>query len=42
MKTFEFNCFITIESENYESAIESFNNKTKDISSVYVVEIEEK
>ena len=42
MKTFQFNSFITIESENYESAIELFNNKTKDIASVYVVEIEEK
>ena len=41
MPLFEFTTFITIEAEDYDSAISWFDYKTKDLDT-YVAEIEEK
>ena len=41
MPLYEFTTFITIEAEDYDSAISWFDYKTKDLET-YVSEIEEK
>jgi hypothetical protein len=41
MATYEFNTYITIDAEDYESAISWFDYKTKGLNT-YVADIEEK
>jgi hypothetical protein len=46
MKLFEFTCFINVEAEDYDSAIEMFDSNVKygllRKSDIYVADIEEK